>query len=233
MNEDLNFEAYLFISPKKLIISVLTDLNKKIFEKELIIDHNEKKLIFDELDIFLNENIFELEKKLKYFVKKIIIIIDLDEFLPIEISIKRSNYENIINLSGLNHMLNEVKDYCKESIGERRIVHMLISNYKIDNKDFSSLPLDIYCKSFSLDINFICISESLIKMIEIILKKYQISLSNILSAKYINEFLKNEKIDFFIMTKKIVEGHNPNEVLMVNKINKNKGFFEKFFNFFN
>ena len=233
MNEDLNFEAYLLISQKKLIISVLTDLNEKIFEKELKIDHNEKKLIFDKLDIFLDENIFELEKKLKYFVKKIIIIIDLDEFLPIEISIKRSNYENIINLSGLNHMLNEVKDYCKESIGERRIVHMLISNYKIDNKDFSSLPLDIYCKSFSLDINFICISESLIKMIEIILKKYQISLSNILSAKYINEFLKNEKIDFFIMTKKIVEGHNPNEVLMVNKINKNKGFFEKFFNFFN
>ena len=130
-------------------------------------------------------------------------------------------------------MLNEVKDYCKESIGERRIVHMLISNYKIDNKDFSFLPLDIYCKSFSLDVNFLCISESLIKMIEIILKKYQISLSNILSAKYINEFLKNEKIDFFIMTKKIIEGHNPNEVLMVNKTNKNKGFFEKFFNFFN
>ena len=233
MNEDLNFEAYLFISPKKLIISVLTDLNKKIFEKELIIDHNEKKLIFDELDIFLNENIFELEKKLKYFVKKIIIIIDLDEFLPIEISIKRNNYENVINLSSLNHMLNEVKDYCKESIGERRIVHMLINNYKIDNKVFSSLPLDIYCKIFSLDVNFLCIPESLIKMIEIILKKYQISLSNILSAKYINEFLKNEKIDFFIMTKKIIDGHNPNEVLMVNKTNKNKGFFEKFFNFFN
>lgn len=233
MNEDLNFETYLYISPKKFIISVLTDLNKKIFEKELIIDDNEKKLIFDELDIFLNENIFELEKKLQYFVKKIIIIIDLDEFLPIEISIKKNNYENAINLSGLNHMLNEVKDYCKESIGERRIVHMLISNYKIDNKDFSFLPLDIYCKSFSLDVNFLCISESLIKMIEIILKKYQISLSNILSAKYINEFLKNEKIDFFIMTKKIIEGHNPNEVLMVNKTNKNKGFFEKFFNFFN
>ena len=233
MNEDLNFETYLFISPKKFIISVLTDSNKKIFEKKLIIDNDEKILIFDELDIFLNENIFELEKKLKYFVKKIIIIIDLDEFLPIEISIKKSNYENVINLSGLNHILNEVKDYCKESIGERRIVHMLISNYKIDNKDFSSLPFDIYCKSFSLDVNFLCISESLIKMIEIILKKYQISLSNILSAKYINEFLKNEKIDFFIMTKKIIEGHNPNEVLMVNKTNKNKGFFEKFFNFFN
>ena len=233
MNKDFNFETYLFISSKELTISVQTDLNKKIFEKKLIIDQYEKKSIFDQLDIFLNENIFELEKKLKYFVKKIIVIIDLDEFLPIEISIKKSNYEKVINLSGLNHMLNEVKDYCKETIGERRIVHMFISNNKIDNKNFSSLPLDIYCKSFSLDVNFLCISESLIKMIETILKKYQISLSNILSSKYINEFLKNEKIDLFIMAKKIIEGYNPNEVLMVNKTNKNKGFFEKFFNFFN
>ena len=233
MNEDLNFETFLFISSKKFVISVQTDLNKKIFEKELTLNHNEKYLIFDKLDIFLNENIFEIEKILKYFVKKLSVVLDLDEFLPVEISIKKSNYENVINLSALNHMLNEIKDYCKETIGERRIVHMFISNNKIDNKNFSSLPLDIYCKSFSLDVNFLCISESLIKMIEIILKKYQISLSNILSAKYINEFLKNEKIDFFIMTKKIVEGHNPNEVLMVNKINKNKGFFEKFFNFFN
>ena len=69
MNEDLNFETYLFISPKKFIISVQTDLNKKIFEKKLIFDHSEKKLIFEKLDIFLHENIFELEKKLKYYVR--------------------------------------------------------------------------------------------------------------------------------------------------------------------
>ncbi len=35
------------------------------------------------------------------------------------------------------------------------------------------------------------------------------------------------------MTKKIINGHNPNEVKLVNKTRENKGFFEKFFNFFN
>ncbi len=233
MNEDLNFETYLFISSKKLIISVNTDFNEKIFEKELIINQNEKQLIFDRLDYFLNENIFEIEKILKYFVKSISVILDIDEFLPVEISIKKNNYENVINLSGLKHILNEVNDYCKKTIGEKRIVHMIIGNYKVDNQDFNSLPLNIDCKSFSLDVKFLCISNDIVKNIEIILKKYQISLNKILSAEYIGEFLNNENTDLFIMAKKIIEGHNPNEVLMVNKTNKNKGFFEKFFNFFN
>ncbi len=233
MNEDLNFETYLFISSKKLIISVNTDLNKKIFEKELIINQNEKQLIFDRLDYFLNENIFKIEKILKYFVKRISVILDLDEFLPVGISVKKNNYENVIDLAGLKYILNEVNDYCKKTIGEKKIVHMIIGNYKIDNQDFNSLPLNIDCKSFSLDVKFLCISNKLVKHIEMILKKYQISLHKILSAEYIGEFLNEKNTDLFAMAKKIVEGHNPNEVLMIDKTNENKGFFEKFFNFFN
>ena len=232
MNEDLNFETYLSLSPKKLIISVQNDLNKKVFEKDLILDQNEKQSVFDKLDNFLNKNIFEIEKKIKFFVKKISVILDLDEFLSVEISIKKRNYENKINLTSLNHMLNDIKDYCKETIGENKIVHIIISNYKVDNRDFASLPLNINCKSFSIDVNFLCISQNIIKNLEIILKKYHISLGEILSAQYISEFSNEEKTDLFIMAKKILEGHNPNEVLMVNKTYQNRGFFEKFFNFF-
>ena len=47
MNKDFNFETYLFVSSKELNISVQTDLNKKIFEKKLIINQYERKLIFD------------------------------------------------------------------------------------------------------------------------------------------------------------------------------------------
>ena len=38
--------------------------------------------------------------------------------------------------------------------------------------------------------------------------------------------------DIFSMARKIINGHNPNEVSLINKSLKNKGFFEKFFNFF-
>ena len=35
------------------------------------------------------------------------------------------------------------------------------------------------------------------------------------------------------MSKNIIEGCNKNEVFLINKTRKNKGFFEKFFEFFN
>ena len=34
------------------------------------------------------------------------------------------------------------------------------------------------------------------------------------------------------MAKKMIDGFNPNEVILKDKSEKNQGFFEKFFNFF-
>jgi len=39
--------------------------------------------------------------------------------------------------------------------------------------------------------------------------------------------------DIFKMSMKLIEGFNENEVSIVQKQSNNKGFFEKFFNFFN
>ena len=233
MNDDLNFDTYLYIGSRKLIIKVNTDTNKRIYNEEVIFDEINENLDFVKLDIFLNKNIFKIEKNLKRFVEKIIVILDLDNFFPVEISIKRRSFESIIDLKSLNHLLIEAKDSCKKTINENKILHMIINNYHIDNKDFPILPKDINGKNFSLDLKFICISDDFIKRLEEVLKKYQISLNQIVSANYIKDFLKKSDEDIFSMTKKMVNGYNPNEVLLVNKTRKNEGFFEKFFNFFN
>ena len=68
--------------------------------------------------------------------------------------------------------------------------------------------------------------------IEIILKKYHISINRILSANYVKQFLTPEDNNIFSISKKIIDGHNPNEVILLEKTDKNQGFFEKFFNFF-
>ena len=158
---------------------------------------------------------------------------DLDVFFPIEISVKKNNYDNPINLKILNHLLHETKDYCKKTLDNKRIIHMLIISYQADNKSYSFLPKHIKCNNFSINVKFYCISNILIKNFENILKKYQISLNKVVNNEYLQEYLSNEEKDVFLNAKKIINGHNPNEVMLVEKIRKNDGFFEKFFNFFN
>jgi len=232
MDEFSNYETYLYISPSKFIITVNTGLSKTIYYEELAVKDQSDNKNFEKLDQFLNHNIFKIEKKLKSFVEKIDIILDLDIFFPVEISIKNNNYEDYINLKNLNYLLYEAKEVCKKTIDHKKIIHMIISNYQIDNKIYSSLPDNIKCSSYSLDLKLICISNSLIREIEIILKKYHISLNQLLSGSYIKNFFLNDERDIFLMAKKMIDGHNPNEVILKDKSEKNQGFFEKFFNFF-
>ena len=232
MDEFSNYETYLYISPNKFIITVNTSLRKTVYYEELAVNDPSDNKNFEKLDQFLNHNIFKIEKKLKSFVEKIDIILDLDIFFPVEISIKNNNYKDYIDLKNLNYLLYEAKEVCKKTIDQKKIIHMIINNYQIDNKIYSSLPDNIKCSSYSLDLKLICISNSLIREIEIILKKYHISLNQLLSGSYIKNFFLNDERDIFLMAKKMIDGHNPNEVILKDKSEKNQGFFEKFFHFF-
>ena len=232
MDNDLNFETYLFISEKKFIIYVNSETNDQLYKKELIHNQDSSKLNLDKLDYFLNENIFKIEKILNGFVQKIILIVDTKDFFSVDISIKKNNYGNILSLKTLNYLLYDLKDYCKESTDGSKIIHMIIHNYLINGKNHTFFPENIKCSSFSLDVKFICLPNNLIKNIEMILKKYQISLKQSVNANYISKFLNNDDKNVFLMSKKLIEGYNRNEVLLVDKINKKQGFFEKFFNFF-
>ena len=103
----------------------------------------------------------------------------------------------------------------------------------IDNKFYTTLPENVYCNIFSLDTEFICLSKSLIENIEKILKKYHISVNQILSDTYLEKFKDNKDSTIFTTASRIISGHNSNEVLLIGKIIKKQGFFERFFNFFN
>ena len=60
MNKNKDFETYLIISSRKIIILVNTNLNEKIYEEELVLKSNSKEIVIHELDKFLNENIFKI-----------------------------------------------------------------------------------------------------------------------------------------------------------------------------
>ena len=233
MNEELKFETYLFINSKKLVICIIEKKTFKILFKEekLLNDHNEisnsKKL-----DNFLAKNILKIEKILKNFVKDVHIILDDKEFLPIEISIKKDHNGNSISQENLINPLNVLKNLCQFSFKDKKIIHMLIENYQIDGKDYSFLPENLKCNNFSLDIKFICLSKNLIEHYESILKRYHILVNQILNAEYIKQFQDQQNPNIYTTASRIISGHNNNEISLVNKTLKSKGFFEKFFDLF-
>ena len=65
-----------------------------------------------------------------------------------------------------------------------------------------------------------------------ILTKYQISLKKTLSYEYISHFKDIEERNTYVLADRVINGLNENEIFLVHKVSKNRGFFEKFFNFF-
>tara|TARA_Y100000768_G_C23877423_1_gene633475 strand:- start:42 stop:743 length:702 start_codon:yes stop_codon:yes gene_type:complete len=227
-----NFETYLFLSPNKFVISVSKDNNEKIYEKELMVDSKIQDLNFDRLDQFLNDNIFKIEKILNNFVENINLIIDSQKFFSVKISVKKNNYGELITSKSLSYILNDARDYCSNTLENKRIIHVIIDDYFIDNKKYSDIPVNLRCNNYSLNINFICLPLNYLKNLEGCIKKYQISLNRLISMKYIKSYFSDEKINLDEMAKKIINGHNPNEVALTTKKTENKTFFEKFFHFF-
>ena len=234
MTSKSDFRTYLYLNHNQFIIYVAEILtNEKIYFEKFEIEENFTELKFSKLDEFLNFNIFKIEKKLNNFIKDIYVILDSKEFHSIKLSIKKDNNGNSINSDTLIHPLNDLKNLCQSNLQNKKIIHFLIEKYVIDNKFYTTLPENINCNIFSLDTEFICLSKNLIENIEKILKKYHISLNQILSASYLEKFKDNTDNTIFTTASRIISGHNSNEVLLIGKMSKKQGFFERFFNFFN
>ena len=234
MIREADFQTYLYINTTQYIIYVTNNItSEKIYFEKLEIKVNFTELKFSKLDEFLDSNILKIEKKLDSFIKDIYVILDSKEFHSIKLSIKKNNNGNLINSDALIHPLNDLKNLCQSNLFNKKIIHFFIEKYVIDNKFYTTLPENVNCNIFSLDTEFICLSKNLIENIEKILKKYHISLNQILSASYLEKMKDNSDNTIFTTASRIISGHNSNEVLLIGKTNKKYGFFEKFFNFFN
>ena len=150
----------------------------------------------------------------------------------IEISIKKDHNGNSISQENLINPLNVLKNLCQFSFKDKKIIHMLIENYQIDGKDYSFLPENLKCNNFSLDIKFICLSKNLIEHYVSILKRYHVLVNQILNAEYIKQFQDQQNPNIYTTASRIISGFNNNEISLVNKTLKRKGFFEKFFDLF-
>ena len=234
MNKNLNFETYLLASPKKFLISVKKKDNfEKIYQKEKNFENDLEILKLNYLNEFLNDNIYKAEKHLDNFIKDINLILDCNLFFRVQLSLKMNNYGDLLKKKNLNHLIIEAKNQCRNTLRNKKIIHVIIDNYFVDNKIYKFMPQNLNCNFFSIDVSFICLPIDFLKAFEVVINKYQISINKIISYKYIKELFLDKNLDIIKMAKDTIDGYNQNEVVLVDKKLKKEGFFEKFFHFFN
>ena len=230
MIENSDFETFLYISKSKYQISVYDKNNLKNLYSEEIEYSDETEL--NTLSKFLDDNIYKIEKKIKNFIRNIILIIEDDKILEICISLKKKNYEKNENQKQLENSLVEVKDIFKENYQDLLIMHMVIvekeNNFLLNNANNN----DDY---LFLEVNFISIPNKFTFYFDKLLENHQINIKRYMSGDYIKSFIdieSKESMELFVMANKLNDGLNKNEVQLISKSKENRGFFEKFFQLF-
>ena len=233
MTEELSFETYLSISEKKFEIYLLDKKKlKNIYKEEVHLENDSDLIDYNLLNSFLDKNIFKIEKLIGNFLRSIVIIIENQQILNFSIGIKKKNYDGKINKHFLESSLAELKDLFKENYQNNKIIHFIVNRYLIDGINYTSFDEEIDGEDMCVEVNFISISNILIKGINSVLEKYQIKINYIFEKQYIKKFSEGEHLDLSLIAFKIQNGHNQNEIALVPKSQKKEGFFEKFFQFF-
>tara|TARA_Y100000816_G_scaffold274736_1_gene242311 strand:+ start:228 stop:932 length:705 start_codon:yes stop_codon:yes gene_type:complete len=233
MTEESSLEVYLSISQKKFGIYLFDKKNlKNIHNEEIHIDDETYLIDYELLDSFLNKNIFKIEKLIGNFLRSIIVIIENEQILSCSIGIKKKNYGEKINKHYLESSLAELKDLFKENYQNNIIIHFIVSRYLIDGVDYKSFDEEIEGQDMCVEANFISIPNTLIKEISNVIEKYQIKIDLFFEKKYVSNLFDGENLDLSLIAFKIQSGHNPNEINLVPKSSKKRGFFEKFFQLF-
>ena len=226
-----DFETFIYIGVDKILICVFSKIDSKILYK------NEYKFLeinnfIDEnnIDYFLSENIFKIEKQLNQFIKDINLIINSNQFQSIDISIKQNIYGEVKKKNQLS-LLKDLKNYVFDSCPNYKLIHYLVNHYLFDNNIYKTFDFSKKCNHFCLDTTFILLNKDEVLFYKKIFEKFQISVKKIMSSKYILDFFDSNEFNECEMGRKISAGFNPNEVLLIEKKIEEKGFFERFFNF--
>jgi len=231
MIENSDFETFLYISKSKYQIFVYDKNNLKNLYKEELENNDETELnIFSK---FINKNIYKIEKKIKNFIRNIILIIEDDKVLEVAISIKKKIFEKYTDQKNLKNSLVEIKDIFRENYKDQIIMHMIIvNNNKIENNYLlnNSNKNNDY---LFLEVNFIFIPNNFTSYFDKLLENHQIKITNYMSGKYIKSYFTEDQTELSVIANKLNNGLNNKEVKIVSKNVKNKGFFEKFFQLFN
>ena len=218
------------------------DLHLSYFgSEEVNSNHQKKYLMPDTLDDNLNltiltkfilEKVKDFEKDVGSFIEKINVITDAkyDQF---SLSLKNKYNSNQINETDVVRLISDAKQFIKRNNKNCFILHVLVDKFIIDDKEYFEFPENLDYEEFIIQVSFITVSNSIIKIFNRVLKDWNIEVQKFISHQYSSKFADDNDLSPCIAAKKVNDGINPLEVKIHNLKAQKHGLFEKMFNFFN
>ena len=203
-------------------------------------DHQKKYLMPDTLDNNLNltiltkfilEKFKDFEKDVGSFIEKVNLITDA-KHNQFSLSLKNKYNSSQIKDTDVVRLINDAKQLITRCNKNCFILHILVDQYIVDGKKYFEFPENLDYKEFIVDISFITINSSNVKILNRIFKDCNIEVKKIISYQYSSKFADKSDISPCIAGKKVIDGINPSEVKIHKLKVKTQSLFEKMFNFF-
>ena len=132
-------------------------------KKYLMPDTLDDNLNFTILTKFILEKVKDFEKDVGSFIEKVNVIIDA-KYDRFSLSLKNKYNSNEINENDVVRLISDAKQLIMRNNKNCQISHILVDQYIIDGKEYFELPENLDYKEFILDVSFIIIDSSTVKM---------------------------------------------------------------------
>ena len=186
-----NYDIYLDLGSSKIRVTAFDKQEKnQIFflEKDCLSCLKLNQLNLLETDHIIEETVFEIEKKTGEYLSNINLMLDTSDAFSIILSVSKKNEKKIITKQDVQYLIQDAKQQILSGYSDKSIIHIIINNYKVDDTDYESLPLNIEGKKFSIDVVFICFPKEIIKNLEKLFSKHQISIDQFICSSYAKSF---------------------------------------------
>jgi hypothetical protein len=231
MSKDLDNRYFILLNKDKIIFSCLNNENKISFTKSYTLINGLNNL-FGDLEKFFIDNLIDIEKSLKDFIKKIYIILDTDNSLSVHLSTKYNLETEKINENKINELLSYLENQFTKYSHDQKVIHMTVIKLLIDGKEKNLSLVRETFENLILEVKFECLENQTIHLIKKLCSNYQISVEKILLANHLRQSFLYETKNIVFLANKFLCGKATNEVIRIRKKPIKIGFFEKFFNFF-
>ncbi len=195
-----NYSTIVDFGSSELRLGVFdNNLSKIFFYSKSISQKNN----YEEYSNSISFLIKEAENKISSHLENITVLYDTSEICTIDLSIKKKLDQKIIFSDVCSSIILEANQIIKNYYIDKKVVHLMIKKYIINDKEFLNIPEEIpELNSVILEIKFICLPYDEYKKVFETFKKNNLKIINfflsslVKSFQYINLFKKNKLVAF-------------------------------------